>query len=639
MRRSAPADRPPRPVRGRGAGGPAVRRRYPPIGDYALIGDCHTAALVSRSGSIDWCCLPRFDSESCFGRLLDWRHGGHFEVAPRGRFTVRREYLPRSLILATTFRAGANEVRLIDFFAMRIGGRTRPRRELVRIIEGVRGSLELAVRIAPRFDFGELRPWIRHHGGCAWIAAGGNTGLLTYGDVPLEPRGAHELRAVVRVARGDRLHLAVQFTAPEDLQSAAARPEARRRLAAHYAQTRRWWREWTQQLVYPKAAGDAVMRSAIVLKALTYAPTGAIVAAPTTSLPEQAGGDRNWDYRFSWIRDSVFTVHALCDLGLDAEADGFRRFMQRSAAGNAQDLQVLYAVDGGRRMAEVVLPHLEGWRGSRPVRIGNGAARQYQADMFGLVLELAWRWSERGRPHGKEYWPFLRAVVEAAIANWRRPDRGIWEVRSRPRHFVHSKVMCWAAVDRGIALAERHDLPAPLRSWRRAREQIRTAVESRGIDRAHGHFVRSFGGTEVDAALLLLPSVGFVAYDDPRMVRTAQAVRRRLGRSGLVVRYRSADGLPRGEGVFLPCTFWLAECLARQGRIGAARELFERASACASDLGLFAEEFDVRSRELLGNYPQGLSHLAHISAALALSGTSACETREASAPSSRAARS
>lgn len=607
----------------RRAGVAMDRKRYPPIADYALIGDCHSAALVSRSGSIDWCCLPRFDSTSCFGRLLDWKSGGYFEVAPRARCTVRREYLEGSLILATTFTSGAAEARLIDFFAMREGGRIHPRRELVRIIEGVRGRMDLSIRIVPRFDFGEVRPWIRRNGHSAFIAAGGNTGLLMFGEAALEPDDAHSLRADVRVASGERVHLALQFIAPEDLHTASVRAEDRIHLAAHYEETLRWWREWASRLVYPESAGAAVVRSAIVLKALTYAPTGAIIAAPTTSLPEQAGGPRNWDYRFSWIRDSVFTVHALSALGLEAEAEGFRRFIQRSAAGNAEDLQVLYAVDGRRRMVEIELEQLEGWRGSRPVRIGNGAARQYQADMFGLVLELSWRWSERGRPEAEEYWPFLKGTVEAAIAKWRLPDRGIWEVRSRPRHFVHSKVMCWAAVNRGIALAERYALPAPLGRWRRVRAEIRRVIESRGVDRARGNFVESFGSTDVDAALLLIPTVEFVSYDDERMLRTTEAIHRDLRKSGLILRYRTEDGLPRGEGVFLACTFWLAECLAHQGRREEARALFERAGACANDLGLFAEEFAPRTKQLLGNFPQGLTHLAHISAALALNGSPA----------------
>ncbi|HTW39199.1 MAG TPA: glycoside hydrolase family 15 protein [Steroidobacteraceae bacterium] len=611
------------------------RTKYPPLSDYALIGDCHSAALVSRGGSIDWCCLPRFDSDSCFGRLLDWERGGYFEVSPRERCGVRRAYLENTLMLVTTFTSGSNEARLIDFFAMREGGRLHPRRELVRIIEGVKGRMRFAVHIVPRFDFGEVRPWIRRADHAGFVAAGGNTGLIMFGDVALESKAAHELSAEVEVRPGERLHLALQFVAPEELHAAAARAEARDRLAAHHEETVRWWQDWAAKLTYPERAGAGVARSAIVLKALTFAPTGAIIAAPTTSLPEQSGGRRNWDYRFSWIRDSVFMVHALSQLGLEAEAEGFRRFIQRSAAGNVEDLQVLYAVDGGRRMVEIELEDLEGWRRSHPVRIGNGAARQYQADMFGLVLELSWRWSERGRPEAEEYWVFLREIVEAAIAKWRLPDRGIWEIRSRPRHFVHSKVMCWAAVNRGIALAERYSLPAPLERWRAAREQIRGAVESRGLDSKRRHFVQRFGSDEVDAALLLLPSVEFVPYDDPRMVRTVEEIRRQLRNRGLILRYCTEDGLPRGEGVFLPCTFWLAECLAHQGRHREAREFFARASACANELGLFAEEYDVRARELLGNFPQGLTHLAHISAALALNGSPA--TLMPTEPGARAA--
>jgi GH15 family glucan-1,4-alpha-glucosidase len=597
------------------------RTNYPPLSDYALIGDCHSAALISRAGSIDWCCLPRFDSDSCFGRLLDWENGGCFEVTPQERCAVRREYLENTLILVTTFTSRSSEARLIDFFAMRSGGRRHPRRELVRIVEGVKGCLHFAFRIVPRFDFGEVRPWIYRADHSGFVAAGGNTGLIVFGDVALESGASqpHELCGEAEVRPGERLHLAVQFVPPEDLHAAAARAEARERLAAHYEETLRWWQDWASKLTYPEEAARGIVRSAIVLKALTYAPTGAIIAAPTTSLPEQSGGPRNWDYRFSWVRDSVFTVHALSELGLEAEADGFRRFIQRSAAGNVEDLQVLYAVDGGRRMVEVELEQLDGWRRSRPVRIGNGAARQYQADMFGLVLELSWRWSERGR-HAEEYWSFLRDIVEAAISKWRLPDRGIWEIRSRPRHFVHSKVMCWAAVNRGIALAERYSLPAPLERWRAAREEIRAAVEKRGLDSRRRHFVQRFGSDDVDAALLLLPSVEFVPYDDERMVRTVVEIHRRLRARGLILRYRSEDGLPRGEGVFLPCTFWLAECLAHQGRRREAQALFDRASACANDLGLFAEEYDVRARELLGNFPQGLTHLAHISASLALKG-------------------
>jgi GH15 family glucan-1,4-alpha-glucosidase len=511
-------------------------------------------------------------------------------------------------------------VRLIDFFSMRSGGRRHPRRELVRVIEGVRGRMRLAVRIVPRFDFGQIKPWIYRTGPLAYVAAGGDAGLLIFGEAKLAPDNDHGLAAEVELSAGERLHLAVQFVPPEDLHGMPTRAEASESLAAHFDETLGWWQEWAGRLVYPHSAGACVARSAVVLKALTYAPTGAIVAAPTTSLPERIGGERNWDYRFSWIRDSVFTVHTLSALGLESEADGFRRFIQRSAAGSASELQVLYAVDGKRRIAEIELGHLDGWRQSRPVRIGNDAARQYQADMFGLVLELSWRWSQRGTREGRAYWAFLVELVDAAIVKWRLPDRGIWEIRSRPRHFVNSKVMCWAAVDRGIGLAERHSLPAPIERWREAREQIRTAIETRGFDVRRGVFVESFASTELDAALLLLPVVDFVSYDDERMLSTADAIHRELSSGGLILRYRTEDGLEGQEGVFLACTFWLAECFARQGRLRDARKLFQRANACANDLGLFSEEYSPRRRQLLGNFPQGLTHLAHISAALALGG-------------------
>jgi GH15 family glucan-1,4-alpha-glucosidase len=502
---------------------------------------------------------------------------------------------------------------------MRMGGREHPRRELIRIIEGVRGRMRFDIRIVPRLDFGEVKPWIYDAGPDAFVAAGSNKCLLVFGDVALAAEEPHLLQASVEVRKRARLHIAVQFVPPELLHTTPAKAEARDRLAAHYQETLRWWKEWSSKIVYSGKSAEGVRRSAVVLKALTYAPTGAIIAAPTTSLPEQVRGERNWDYRFSWIRDSIFTVHTLADLGLEAEADGFRRFIQRSAAGNAHELQVIYAVDGRRRLVELELEHLDGWRRSRPVRIGNAAASQYQADMFGLILELAWRWSQRGSFQSESYWPFLVDCVEAAIAKWRLPDRGIWEVRSRPRHFVHSKVMCWAAVDRGIALAERHQLPAPLERWRVAREQMRLLIEKRGVDARRGHFVRSFGSTALDAALLLLPGVGFVSYTDERMLRTADAIHRQLHSRGLVLRYRSDDGLRGREGVFLACTFWLAEVFAHQGRLPQAKALFTRGCRTANDLGLFSEEYAPATRQLLGNFPQGLTHLAHISAALALS--------------------
>jgi GH15 family glucan-1,4-alpha-glucosidase len=589
-----------------------------PISDYALIGDCHSAALVSRGGSIDWCCLPRFDSDSCFARLLDRRRGGHFVIAPRDPCTVRREYLGDSLVLATTFESTSGAVRLTDFFAMRRGGRKHPRRELVRVVEALRGTLPLALEFAPRLDFGEVQPWIYRVDETTHCAVGSNAGLLLFGDIALQLAGEHALRGEIELREGERAHLAMQFVSPEDLHAAPVKAHAREALESHLAETLAWWRDWASRIGFAGRPGVGVVRSAIVLKALTYAPTGAIIAAPTTSLPELVGGERNWDYRYSWVRDSVFTAHALADLGCVAEADGFRRFIQRSSAGSGEQLQVLVGVDGKRRLTEITLDHLEGWRGSRPVRIGNAADKQFQSDLFGLLLEIAGRWSERGNRPDDDYWNFLIETVDCAIVNWQRPDRGLWEVRGEPRHFVHSKVMCWAATHRGIELARKHGLPAPLKRWRAAREQIRQAVLTQGIDPERGHFVAAFGATDLDAALLLLPDVGFVGYDDERMLRTTEAIHRELDDGGLLQRYTAADGLRGPQGAFLPCSFWLAECLARQGRLAQARERFDRACACANDLGLFAEQYDSAAGELRGNFPQGLTHLAHISAALAL---------------------
>lgn len=591
---------------------------YPPIADYALIGDCHSAALVSRCGSIDWCCLPRFDSDSCFGRLLDWNKGGYFAITPVGRYRVRREYLRDSLILVTTFLSDTGEVRLADFFSMRAGGRRHPRRELVRVLHGVRGHMSFDVAIVPRLDFGEVKPWIHASGAGAHFAVGSNTGLRIFGDIPLQLAGDHDLQARVEVLRGKKYHLGLQFFRPDETQTMGSGGKDTAALGAHLTETTKWWSAWASKIRYRDGHGASIMRSAIVLKALSYAPTGAIVAAVTTSLPENVGGERNWDYRYCWVRDSIFTVHALGNLGCEAEADGVRRFIQRSAAGNADELQVLYGVDGKRRLTEITLDTLEGWRSSRPVRIGNAADRQFQLDMYGLIVELSWRWSERGVEPDKDYWDFLVEIVETAIEKSRLPDRGIWEIRATPRHFVHSKVMCWAAIDGGVALAEKYSLAAPLDRWRAQRDEIRLEIETHGVDHRRGIFVESYGSDQVDAALLLLPGVEFVRFDDERMTRTTDVIRKELASDGLILRYKSEDGLHGREGVFLACTFWLAECLARQGRRKAALQAFKRASASANDIGLFAEQYAPARKEMLGNFPQGLTHLAHISAALAL---------------------
>jgi GH15 family glucan-1,4-alpha-glucosidase len=598
----------------------SAARAYPPVSDYALIGDCHTAALISRAGSVDWCCLPRFDSDSCFGRLLDWKQGGHFIVTPKGKAHVCREYLENTLVLVTTYKLGRNEARVKDFFSMRKGGRHRPRRELVRIIEGIRGTLQFDISVAPRLDYGQVKPWIFSGGRNAHFAVGSNTGIRIFGNVVLELVNEHDLQAAVDVSAGQKLHIGLRFCPPEEANATAAAQHPEDDLGAHLEETIQWWRDWSRKITFDDTPGANIVRSAITLKALTFAPTGAIIAAPTTSLPERIGGERNWDYRYCWIRDSIFTVWALNNTGAVSEADAVRHFIQRAASGHADELQVLYAVDGKRRLTEIELTHLEGWRGSRPVRIGNGAELQYQADVYGLVVEFAWQWSELGHRPTDAYWKFLTQTVEAAISKWHLPDRGIWEVRSRPLHFVHSKVMCWAAIARGVALAERYGFEAPLERWRVARDAVRAAIEKRGVDHERDIFVRSFGSRDVDAALLLLPITGFVAYDDERMIRTTRVISEQLMQDGLLLRYRGSDGLAGSEGMFLACTFWLVTCLARSGRRAEGRRVFQRAIASANDLGLFAEEYSRRGREMLGNFPQGLSHLSHIGAAMALAG-------------------
>jgi GH15 family glucan-1,4-alpha-glucosidase len=591
---------------------------YQPIGDYALIGDCRSAALVSRAGSIDWCCMPRVDHGSCFARLLDHERGGYCSLTPRGSVQASREYVAGTLVLETHFAGPDGEGRLWDCFTVD-GERAR----LLRIVEVLRGRLEFDLRVVPRFDYGELEPWLRAHGRGVFSAIGGDDALIIEGDCALQA-DKHDLRAHVRVRAGERARLSIAYCPPELLDREPPPAQSAAALDGALRDTLRWWREWSSQSRYDGPEKESVLRSAIVLKALANPDTGAIAAAPTTSLPEAPGGRLNWDYRFSWIRDSAFSVDALSELGFYDEADGFRRFVERSAAGGAKGLQIMYGIGGERRLTEVTLDGLQGYRGAAPVRLGNAASQQMQLDVYGELLELAWRWHERGHAPDDDYWRFLLDVVDAAATNWQQPDRGIWEIRGEPRHFVHSKVMCWAALDRGIALAEQSLRAAPLERWRRVRGRIRRAIERDGYDARRGTFVQSFGSDALDAALLLLPAVGFVDWDDERMLRTTDAVRAELEVDGLLRRYRpdadlqGADGASSREGTFLACSFWLAECLARQRRHDAAREVFDRCAACGNDLGLFAEEYDPSSREMLGNYPQGLTHLAHISAAAAL---------------------
>jgi GH15 family glucan-1,4-alpha-glucosidase len=595
--------------------------RYRPISDYALIGDCHTAALVSRTGSIDWCCLPRFDSGSAFGRLLDHDAGGHCSLAPqsRGRWETSREYLEDTLVLATTFSGPSGEARLLDCFAIDKRWPDQERR-ILRVVEGLRGAVEFEIRIAPRFDYGQVRPWLRRHGHATHSVVGGDDALIVWCDHELEEDPAHELAARVTVLAGKRIRLSLIYARPERVDTRTAQETTPEEVDRTLRGTVNWWREWARALRLDSRDEAAVCRSGIVLKALTYAPTGAIVAAPTTSLPERVGGSRNWDYRYAWVRDSSFSSRAFAELGAVQEADAFRAFIMRSAAGHAEELQVVYGPGGERRLGAEQLDWLEGYRRSGPVRVGNDAAGQRQLDAYGELINLTWRWHGRGHSPGDDDWRFLMSLIEHAAEQWRAPDQGIWEWPGEPLHFVHSKVLCWSALDRGIRLAEECMRRAPVRRWKKARDELRATIDRRGYDRRRGVYVQAFDGKELDAALLLLPTVEYVDWRDERMLRTTAAVREELAAGeGLLYRYRRDDGISGREGAFLCCSFWLAECLARQGELEEARVVFDKAVGAANDVGLFSEELDPSSGELLGNFPQGLTHLSHIDAAVALS--------------------
>jgi pentatricopeptide repeat protein len=563
--------------------------------------------------------VPRFDSPSVFSRILDWNHGGFCSIAPEGEhFDVSRRYLDGTLVLETTFTAPDAELGLQDCFSMKPGGREDPHRQVLRRFECLKGQAEVVLRIAPRFDYGDVRPWIRRHERGLFSAIGTSEGLIFWSDVDLDIANDHDLVARAELREGEVLRLSIQFAAPEELDDGRPRADDPGDFEERLQNTIEWWRKWS---IKGRVEGDfaaEAKRSAIVLKALTYAPTGAIVAAPTAGLPEDVDGSRNWDYRFTWIRDSYFTVRSLTELGYDREAERFRRFVERTTAGKAEDLQIVYGVGGERRLTEIELDHLEGYRGARPVRIGNSAHSQEQLDAYGHLLGLTWHWHDRGHSPDDHYWRFLTELVDTVAQRWRDKDCGIWETRGELSHFVHSKVMCWAAMDLGIKLARECSLPAPTDRWATVRDEIRAAVEEHGYDQETGTFVQSFGTKGLDAALLRLPSVGFVDYTDDRMMRTVDAIREELSEGELLARYRSDDGLEGKEGVFLTCSFWLVECLARQGRVREAREMFERARSAGNDLGLFSEEYDAHAGEALGNFPQGLTHLSHIEAALAL---------------------
>jgi GH15 family glucan-1,4-alpha-glucosidase len=595
------------------------KQSYPPIGDYGYIGDCHSSALISKSCSIDWCCMPRADSPSCFGRLLDWEKGGYCKISPEKNCEHSRRYAEQTLILESTFKASGAEVCIRDCFTMREGGEHHPHRQILRMVEGVKGEMDLKVEIRPRFDYGAVRPWIRSYKKDSFIALGGSHGLLICGDFPLHLDERHNLGGACTVQEGQRVRLSLLFREPEVLDGDEVEVPGTDELDRRLEETIAWWKNWSSRTKVPGAYAKEASRSALVLKGLSNAPTGAIAAAPTTSLPEVMGGARNWDYRFSWIRDSVFAVRSLAQVGHHQEADGFRRFVERTAAGSADEVQVAFGVGGERRLPEFEVQDLDGYRGSKPVRTGNAAHGQIQLDVYGEILDLAWTWYSLEHEPDRDYWDFLVDVINATVNHWSLPDQGIWEMRGDPRHFVQSKAMCWSALDRGIKLAEKLGRDAPVEKWKGARAEIKRAIDERGYDKRRGVFIQAFDFPKMDASLLLLPLTEFVHYKDERMVRTTDAIREELEEQKFLRRYApDDDGMAGTEGSFLACSFWLAECLARQGRLKEAHEVFTSALSAGNDLCLFSEEFDPHRKEMLGNFPQGLTHLSLISAVMAI---------------------
>jgi GH15 family glucan-1,4-alpha-glucosidase len=595
---------------------------YPPIADYGLIGDMHSCALVSKAGSIDWCCFPRFDSASVFGRILDWERGGYFLLAPRGIRSVTRRYLPGTNVLETTFETEEGRARLIDFMPVdRPEGSSDPdaviaHHQVVRLLECLEGTVEARLECEPRFDYGSIVPHAVLMDEYSGFAHGGADGIALFSTAPLSLReGGFEASAHLRP--GDILSGAITY---ESKFGHHVEPRSVDELTGYLDETLAFWREWCFGCEYEGEFEEQVVRSALTLKALTYAPTGALVAAPTTSLPEAIGGRRNWDYRFGWIRDTAFAVYALSQLGMEREATHFKNWLEWSATGRASDLQVMYGLAGERRLDEIPLAWLEGYRGSYPVRTGNAASTQFQLDIYGELMDVFHLYRKSGGAVDAEYWEFLRDVVEYVVSHWREPDEGIWEERSERKHHVFSKVLCWVALDRGVRAAEALELRGDVERWRRVRREIREDILAHGYDAERGSFVGAYGSKHLDASLLMLPLFKFISVDDPRMRSTIRAIERELtSEDGFVYRYRHDydDGVGGPEGTFHICTFWLCDNLILLGELDRARDLFRRLSAASNDLGLFSEQHDPE-RGMLGNFPQAFSHLGQINAAVQL---------------------
>jgi alpha,alpha-trehalase len=594
-----------------------------PIGDYGLLSDCYSAALVSRGGSVDWLCFPRFDSPSVFARILD-EDAGHWSIRPVDDAEITRSYQPETMVMVTTFRTARGSARVVDALAV---GRNERGHELgadapstlTRVVEGVDGEVALEIEYAPRPEYGLIAPLLQPVDG-GLLTIGGADRLALSSPVDLDVDGGTARRRFSVGAR-DRVCFALQHRT-----SSQAAPEfwSHIEIEARVADTAEAWRTWSAlHQAYDGPWKDLVHHSGRVLYALTYYPTGAMCAAPTTSLPETVGGERNWDYRFAWVRDASFTLQALWVAACPDEADKFFDYLASASASQlhqGQDLQIMFGIGGERDLTERELPHLSGWRGSAPVRVGNAAWSQRQVDVYGELLDSAARLPQQVQRLNSANRAFLVSVADAAATRWRDKDQGIWEIRGEPRDFLYSKLMCWVALDRAIMLANILDARDRVEDWKRTREEIADAILTHGWSETTGAFTQSFGSDDLDASNLMMPIVGFIAADDPRMKATVDVIADRLtDDNGLVYRYLAADGLEGEEGSFLLCTFWLAQALALSGDVSRARDVFERAAAFVNDVGLLAEEVDARNGELLGNFPQAFSHIGLVNAAWAIS--------------------
>jgi GH15 family glucan-1,4-alpha-glucosidase len=583
-----------------------------PIENYALLSDMHACALVSATGSVDWLATPRFDSPSCFTALLGTPADGRWTLVPTAPFSSQRRYRGETLVLETTFKTVEGEARVVDCMTL-----PRQNRELVRVVEGLRGEVTFDSMFAPRFDYASIAPWLSGEAQTV-VAVGGPDALVLHAPVALTIAQT-EARARFTVHAGEHAAFSITYfpshlPVPNQFDAEVAVRE-----------TEAWWSAWSARCSYRGPYREAVVRSLITLKALTYEPTGAIVAAPTTSLPEALGGVRNWDYRYCWLRDATFTLLALLNAGYNEEATAFTNWLLRAIAGDPAKLQIMYGVAGERRLEEYKLPWLVGYETSQPVRIGNAAFAQFQLDVYGEVIDALWQAIRSGMPPHPAFWTMLRGILDYVARHWERPaDNGMWEIRGKPQHFTHSKVMAWVAFDRAVKAVEANEFEGPVEEWRVLRDRIHAEVIELGYDSNRGTFTQYYGSEQLDASLLLLTQVGFLPADDPRIRGTVDAIQRELRDTSFVARYsteprRNVDGLPSGEGAFLACSFWLVDNLTLMGRRTEAQMLFEQLLALRNDVGLLSEEYDVGRRRLVGNFPQAFSHLALVNSAYNLS--------------------